>query len=46
MAEDYGPCSLCREGRLIKKGESEIGGATYFLLKCNKCNHEVARNIK
>jgi hypothetical protein len=46
MADDYGLCSLCKRGKLIKKGESEISGTTYLILKCNKCNHQVARNMK
>jgi len=46
MAEDYGQCSLCKKGRLIKKEEKEVGGTTYFILRCDKCNHQVARSIK
>jgi len=44
MAEDYGQCSLCKKGRLVKKEEKELGGATYIILKCDKCNHQVARS--
>jgi hypothetical protein len=46
MAEDYGLCSLCKKGKLIKKGEMEVSGTTYFILKCSNCSHQVARNVK
>lgn len=46
MAEDYGQCNLCRKGKFAKKDEREIGGSTYYILKCEKCGHEVARSIK
>ncbi len=46
MAEDYGQCSLCKKGRLVKKEEKEIGGSMYTILKCDKCNHQVARSVK
>lgn len=46
MAEDYGLCSLCKKGRLIKKEEKEVGGSAYVMLKCDKCNHQVARQVK
>ena len=43
MAEDYGQCSLCKKGRLVKKEEKEISGSDYLILKCDECNHQVAR---
>ena len=46
MAEDYGLCSLCKKGKLVKKEEKEVSDTTYLMLKCNKCDHQVARSVK
>ena len=46
MAEDYGLCSLCKKGKLVKKEEKDVSDTTYLMLKCNKCNHQVARSVK
>jgi len=46
MAEDYGQCSLCKNGRLIKKEEKDVSDTAYIILKCDKCNHSIARSIK
>lgn len=46
MAEDYGQCSLCKKGRFIKKEEKDVGGTIYIILKCDKCNYEIARSMK
>jgi len=46
MAEDYGQCSLCKKGRLIKKEEKEVSDSTYIILICDKCNYQVARSMK
>lgn len=41
----YGKCEICG-GKLIKVREKIIGDTTYFILKCEKCHHEVAREKK
>lgn len=46
MAEDYGLCGLCKKGKLIKKEEREVGGSTYLMLRCDKCEHQIARSIR
>ncbi len=46
MAGDYGLCGLCKKGKLIKKEEKEISDTEYLILKCDKCNYQVARSIK
>jgi len=46
IAEDYGNCSLCKKGKLVKKEEKELSGTMYVILKCDKCNYEVARSVK
>lgn len=46
MAEDYGLCSLCKKGKFIKKEEKEVSNTIYYILKCDTCNHEVARSVK
>ncbi len=45
IAEDYGKCNLCKEGKMTKKDEKEVGGTRYLILKCDKCNHEIARSV-
>ncbi len=39
----YGKCELCG-GNLVKDREVVVSGTTYFILKCEKCGHEVAKN--
>lgn len=46
MAEDYGQCNLCKKGRLVKKEEKDVGGSIYLILKCDKCNYQVARTTR
>ncbi|MGB9748840.1 MAG: hypothetical protein ACP5OZ_04070 [Candidatus Woesearchaeota archaeon] len=41
----YGKCELCGS-ELVKIGEKVIGTTKYILLKCSKCNREVARDIE
>ena len=42
---DYGKCSLC--GGKYKFVEArEINNTEYNILKCEKCNHEVAKEQK
>lgn len=43
MAEDYGPCSLCKKGRLVKKEEKNVAGSLYNMLECTGCRRKVAR---
>ncbi|MEA2037178.1 MAG: hypothetical protein U9O94_06710 [Nanoarchaeota archaeon] len=44
IAEDYGKCSICKKGNLVKRGQQEVAGTTYITLRCDKCNHQVARS--
>ena len=46
MAEDYGTCNLCKNGRMVKKEEREISGTVYLILKCDKCKYQVARSVR
>ncbi|MBU0628661.1 MAG: hypothetical protein KKC75_05695 [Nanoarchaeota archaeon] len=45
IAVDYGNCNLCKKGNLVKLGEREISKTTYVVLRCDKCNHQVARSM-
>ena len=42
MPEDK--CNLCNKGKMIKIKSTEVEGTLYDILKCDKCNHEVARS--
>ncbi|GEM_PF-1397344 len=42
MVKHFGKCSLCG-GDLIKVREEVVSGTKYFILKCEKCGHEVAK---
>ncbi|MEM2121421.1 MAG: hypothetical protein QXU20_02045 [Candidatus Woesearchaeota archaeon] len=41
----YGRCDICGT-ELIKVGEKLIGTTKYILLKCTKCNKQIARDIE
>ncbi|MBS3098087.1 hypothetical protein J4209_04810 [Candidatus Woesearchaeota archaeon] len=43
MEKSFGKCELCNNGNLILKETKAVGGSEYKILKCDKCNYEVAR---
>lgn len=43
MAGSEGECDVCK-GNLILKENKEVGGTKYKILKCEKCNKQVARH--
>lgn len=43
MKPDYGRCELCKKGILEFKEKKEVASTEYTIIKCNKCNHEVAK---
>ncbi len=42
ISKSYGTCSLCG-GKLFKVREEKVAGTLYYILKCEKCGHEVAK---
>lgn len=37
-------CKLCNKGNMVKLRSMIVGDTTYFIMRCDKCNHKIARN--
>jgi len=43
VAASEGKCDVCK-GDLTLKETKEVGGTKYKILKCEKCNKQIARH--
>jgi len=43
---DYGQCDTCKKGALKLKEKKVVAGSEYSIVKCDKCNREVAKRAE